>query len=66
MLSVLPLERRLMFFPSHCKAGMVFAVNPTADKTFQAFKVRSIPLTLDFLPLPIFHYPVPVEQGNRC
>jgi len=48
MLSVLPLERRLMSLPSHCKAGMVFAVNPTADKTFQAFKVRLASLTLGF------------------
>jgi len=26
---------------AHCKAGMVFAVNPTADKTFQAFKDKA-------------------------
>jgi plastocyanin len=26
---------------AHCKAGMVFAVNPTADKTFQAFKNKA-------------------------
>jgi len=25
----------------HCKAGMVFAVNPTADKTFDAFKSKA-------------------------
>jgi plastocyanin len=26
---------------AHCKAGMVFAVNPTADKTFQTFKTKA-------------------------
>lgn len=26
---------------AHCKAGMVFAVNPTADKTFEAFKSKA-------------------------
>jgi len=25
----------------HCEAGMVFAVNPTADKTFDAFKAKA-------------------------
>lgn len=25
---------------SHCQTGMVFAVNPTADKTFEAFQVN--------------------------
>jgi len=25
----------------HCQAGMVFAVNPTADKTFDAFKAKA-------------------------
>jgi len=25
----------------HCKAGMVFAVNPTADKSFDAFKAKA-------------------------
>jgi hypothetical protein len=27
------------FFYSHCQAGMVFAINPTADKSFDAFQV---------------------------
>jgi plastocyanin len=26
---------------AHCKAGMVFAVNPTAEKTFDAFKAKA-------------------------
>jgi plastocyanin len=26
----------------HCEAGMVFAVNPTADNTFDAFKARAM------------------------
>jgi len=26
---------------THCKSGMVFAVNPSADKTFEAFKARA-------------------------
>ena len=25
----------------HCKAGMAFAVNPTADKTFDAFEAAA-------------------------
>jgi hypothetical protein len=39
------------FFSSHCQAGMVFAINPTADRSFDAFQVclgicRTSPLGL--------------------
>ncbi len=31
----------------HCQMGMVFAVNPTADKTFEAFQVCDLVIFLD-------------------
>jgi len=30
---------------THCQAGMVFAVNPTAEKTFDAFKAKAVGAT---------------------
>ena len=40
-----------MFSPSHCKTGMVFAVNPTASDTYDAFKVRITFRALYFFPV---------------
>lgn len=39
----------LVFLNSHCSLGMVFAVNPTAEKTFEAFKVRLYVLSCRYI-----------------
>ena len=53
-------EWALMLFPSHCRAGMVFAINPTTDMTFEAFQVRQT------LPAPGFsRYQPSTSIGQR-
>ena len=44
-----------MLCPSHCESGMVFAVNPTATNTFDAFKVCSALCVLVSFPVADFY-----------
>lgn len=51
MFTTFLLEWVLMLLPSHCESGMVFAVNPTANETYDTFQVCSTPLTFNYFPV---------------